>query len=155
MTNDTRTALIENLTANPRQTAVELGITIADAKVLEADGVITNFGTRVTGKRGRPPIEWVVAGAEVSDTQQEVVQAAEGRVSLVKRYDRICNRMWRLREAGERGSDEYNRLADEKAAIYEVTGGIAPEAKPNDYALAGEVVADVDTPLDVPELVAA
>lgn len=152
MTNDTRTALLENLAASPRQTAVELGITIADAKLMEADGLIVNFGTRVTGKRGRPPIEWVVAGTEVSDTQQEAVTAAEGRVALVRKYDRICNRMWRLREADARDSDEYALLADEKAAIYEVTGGTAPDCKPNDYVLVGETVTDVDTPLDVPEV---
>jgi hypothetical protein len=152
MTNDTRTALIDSLTATPRQTAVELGITIAEAKAMEAEGIIVSFGTRVTGKRGRPPIEWVVAGTEVSDTQQEAVEAAQHRVALVLNYDRICNRMWRLREAfsglftgnvagiPEDAVAEYAALADEKALIYEATGGKAPQASTNDFVLAGEYI---------------
>jgi hypothetical protein len=157
MSNDTITALVNRLRENPRSTAQELGTTTQVMDELAAAGHVTRFGNRVTGKRGRPPVEWVVAGTDVSDTQQEAVAEAEARIELHAHYWRVCNRMWRLRDAhpalltsGDNVPDEvveeYMRLMDEKAAIYEGTGGTAPEVRENDYTITGNAVAvEVET----------
>lgn len=157
MSNDTITALVNQLRENPRSTAQELGTTTQVMDELAASGHVTRFGNRVTGKRGRPPVEWVVAGTDVDDTQQEAVAEAEARIELHAHYWRVCNRMWRLRNAyprllvGETNGVpedtilEYMTLADEKTAIYETTGGIAPEVRENDYTITGKAVVEVET----------
>lgn len=72
--------LLKNLKANPGSTAAELGATAAEMKQLEAEGKVVNVGTRRTGKRGKPPAEWAVAGAEANKLKQaneEAKKAAE------------------------------------------------------------------------------
>jgi hypothetical protein len=68
MSNDTITAIVNFIRENPRATAQEAGTTVTVMKALEDMGHVTNAGNRSTGKRGRPPVEWVVAGTEVEDT---------------------------------------------------------------------------------------
>lgn len=57
MSND----LLTTLASKPRSTAKELGATTADMVRLEEAGQVKRVGTRKTGKRGKPPVEWVVA----------------------------------------------------------------------------------------------
>lgn len=67
MTEQTITAITAALRETPRQTAQELGTTTVRMDELEAAGVVKRAGNRVTGKRGRPPVEWVTADTEVED----------------------------------------------------------------------------------------
>lgn len=58
MSND---ELLTTLANKPRSTAKELGATTADMVRLEQAGRVQRVGTRKTGKRGKPPVEWAVA----------------------------------------------------------------------------------------------
>lgn len=53
--------VISKLKRKGGKTASELGTTSLHLRELEADGKVKATGTRPTGKRGRPSIEWTVA----------------------------------------------------------------------------------------------
>lgn len=58
--------ILARLAEAPGSTAVELDTTIVNMKALEANGLVVNIGNRATGKRGRPPVEWAVAGSSAA-----------------------------------------------------------------------------------------
>ena len=151
-------AAIDFIAANPRSTAKEAGLTNAEANALVGQGKIVAVGNRVTGKRGRPPMEYVVAGAALDDDAMIQAQVAEAqeRVRRHKRYEQLWARVLiAYREYGY-GSEEHTAA---KADLHEVfpPGQHPVTPSKNDYVLAGEVtVLDVDTSdMDVPELVEA
>jgi hypothetical protein len=66
MTEQTANAIVTFITANPRCTAGEAGTTIPVLNELERKGKIKRAGKRVTGRKGKPPIEWVAADVNVA-----------------------------------------------------------------------------------------
>lgn len=67
MSNDVISKLTDYIAANPRCTAGEAGTTTVVLRELERLGHIVDAGPRSTGKRGKPPREWVITGTEVGN----------------------------------------------------------------------------------------
>lgn len=133
--------IIAALTENPRATAQEVGATIADMKVLQGRGLVIEYGKRTTGRRGRPPIEWVVAGTDVSHDAvvQESVQRAEGIVRAHRLYEKLSRAI--LAASQEFGYNSPERT--EAVLLRKETFTILPPLpSKNDYVLAGEMVDD-------------
>ncbi len=63
--------IIDFLKNNPGATAQEIGVTPVEMSRLAAKGIVEKVGTRSTGTRGRPPVEWALPGADL--TQREDV----------------------------------------------------------------------------------
>jgi hypothetical protein len=103
--------IIARLTTNPRSTAQECGVTIVKMKALAEQGLIEEFGPRSTGKRGRPPVEWVIAGTKDDHGTPEQAQREdqERRAEEWLSYRRSWDHLWHMREAGLRNSDEYRK----------------------------------------------
>lgn len=148
------TAALKHFEDNPRATAREAGLTNAEANELVGQGRIVAVGNRVTGKRGRPPMEYVVAGAELDHTddayvQKQVAEATE-RVWNNRRYERMWSKVMSAYHDFGYGSEEHTAA---KLDLYELfpKGTVPATPSKNDYVLAGELVED-NTPLDVPEL---
>lgn len=151
MSNDTLTALLNALRDTPRMTANELGdelgrtITNADMKALLAAGHVVEYGNRVTGKRGRPPIEWVVAGTEVSDTAAEAVDTAKAAVENYNAWMASSNKLWHLREDGQVDSDAYAEAYCDHYDRWPM-GTVPPTPTDNQMLLSG-----VRAPKDAPD----
>lgn len=62
------TDIINFLKANPGSIASEIGTTNIVMRDLEEQGLVSRLGNRSTGKRGRPPVEWVAG--ELTDEQK-------------------------------------------------------------------------------------
>lgn len=58
------TEIISFLTDNPGATAKEIGVKPVEMTRLFDKGEVTKVGLRKTGGRGRPSVEWAVAGAD-------------------------------------------------------------------------------------------
>jgi hypothetical protein len=140
-------AVLNFFAENPRATAKEAGITTADTNVLVGAGKLVAVGNRVTGKRGRPPMEYVVAGTEVEDDGfvQRQVEAARAKLSAHRRYERMSNAIMRAANEFGHGSQEH---LDAKALRRESFLILPDVPSKNDYILAGEHV-DLDEPLPV------
>src|SRR4051794_3211230 len=95
--------------ANPRSTAKEAGLTTAEANALVGQGKLVQAGTRQTGKKGRPPTEFVVPGYDFTDDPQATVaaEAAQQRVSDHRRYERLSTAIMRAADAHGHGSPEH------------------------------------------------
>lgn len=78
-------SIIQTLTEKPGSIASELGATTAQMTELERQGKVVRVGKRSTGKRGRPPVEWAVAGTVVPDAVQDSVMVPEAMWKLIKR----------------------------------------------------------------------
>lgn len=151
MSNDTLTALLDALRETPRMTPPELSealgrtITNADLKALQARGLVAEYGTRVTGKRGRPPIEWVIAGTVVSDSAEKAVDAAREAVDNYNDWMASSNKLWHLREDGQGDSDAYAEAYCDHYDRWPM-GTVPPTPTDNQMLLAG-----VRAPKDAPE----
>jgi hypothetical protein len=130
---------IEFFTANPRATAKEAGITTAEANLLVGQGKLMQAGNRVTGQRGRPPMEYVVAGTVMDDDgfSQRQVEAARDRLRINRSYERMSNAIMRAANEFGHGSTEHI-----DAKLLRLETFVTPPALPskNDYVLAGEFV---------------
>jgi hypothetical protein len=88
MTNTTLQSVIDFLAANPGATAQEIGVTPVEMIRLEQepDSPIVRVGQRKTGKRGRPPVEWALAGSvapdapTISDPEHDAILAQWDRI---------------------------------------------------------------------------
>lgn len=133
--------VIQYFTDNPRCTAREAGISNAEANVLVGQGKIVAVGNRVTGKRGRPPMEYVVSGAEMGHTDeayvQAQVQAARDRVNDHRNYERLSNAIMRAANEYGHGSEQH---VEAKLLRTETFSVLPPVPSKNDYILAGEYV---------------
>lgn len=69
MTADQTSQILAFVTEHPRSTAAEAGITVPRMQELENAGLVKRSGKRMTGKKGKPPYEWVAASVEVPDFQ--------------------------------------------------------------------------------------
>lgn len=143
---------ISFIAANPRSTAKEAGLTTAEANSLVGQGKLMQAGQRQTGKKGRPPTEYVVAGYDLSDDPQAqvAVQAAQDRVSDHRRWERLSGVI--MRAADEFGTNSPQHI-DAKLArteAFELTG-LPPLPSSNDYVLAGVIVEEADLPALLPE----
>lgn len=87
MTTETSTSVLAYVTANPRCTAAEAGITVPQMVELENAGLVKRAGNRVTGKKGRPPIEWVLSSVDTggSENGAHVVVSAIAKVVTPER----------------------------------------------------------------------
>lgn len=72
----TNAQIISFLKKNPGSIAAEIGVANTELKPLEADGQIIRVGTRSTGKRGRPPVEWAVSDVDFSTLPERQVMKA-------------------------------------------------------------------------------
>lgn len=140
---------IKFIADNPRATCKEAGITNAEANALVGRGLLVAVGKRVTGKRGKPPTEYVVPGAEgdSADYVSQQVEAATQRVNDHRRFERLSGAVVRAANQFGHGSEQHT---DAKLMRMDAFPTLPPLPSKNDYVLAGEYV-DVDTPLDVPE----
>lgn len=82
------------LADHPGATAQEIGVTPVEMIRLEEqeNSPIVRVGFRKTGKRGRPPVEWAVAGTAVDEPQRGIVisPAAEAEATRSGLSPRIC-----------------------------------------------------------------
>lgn len=137
--------------AYPRSTAKEAGLTTAEANALVGAGKLMQAGHRKTGKKGRPPIEYVVIGYDLTDDPQaqEAVREAQARVDDHRRWERLSGVVMRAANEHGTGSDEH---VDAKLARYEAFPfGIPPLPGPNDWVLAGVTVELEDLPALLPD----
>lgn len=140
------TAAVKFFEANPRATAKEAGITKGEADQLVGAGKILPAGNRKTGKKGRPPVEYVIVGYDLGEDSvaQASVQAAQGRVRIHRHFERLSARMMRAyREFGPL-SEEYLEAKAYRTEAFSVT---PPLPTGTDWVLAGVT----DLPDDEPE----
>jgi hypothetical protein len=147
-------AAIDFIADNPRATAKEAGLTNAEANALVGRGLLIEVGKRVTGKRGRPPAEYVVAGTDLSDNDyvQQQVEKAQQIVRDHRHFERLSNAVMRAANEYGHGSQQHTDAVLLRRETFLV---LPPIPSKNDYILAGEAVDLDDTPLDVPELAEA
>lgn len=69
----TENEILEFLAENPRSIASEIGATSVEMIRLEKKEKVSRVGSRETGNRGRPPVEWAVHGSDLP-----VVEKVEG-----------------------------------------------------------------------------
>jgi hypothetical protein len=146
MSNDQIATIIDRLAAAPRSTAQELGTTTTELDKLVARGLIQRFGTRKTGKRGKPPVEYIVAGADVSDTQAEAVDEAKAKVAEYFAWDRSSSKLWRMREElGYNAAQESDAYMSAYCAHYDrwPQGTVPAIPTQNEMLMAGAAEADV------------
>lgn len=127
---------------NPRSTAAEADITNAEANALVGQGKLMIAGKRVTGKRGRPPYEFVVAGYDLSNdpAAQEAVNKAKAKVEAHRRFERLSNLVMHAANEFGHGSPQH---IDAKLSRYEAFEFGLPELpSKNDYVLAGVIRED-------------
>jgi hypothetical protein len=55
--------ILAALKSAPGSIATEIGSTPNEMKLLAEQGLVQAVGLRKTGKRGRPPVEWAIVGA--------------------------------------------------------------------------------------------
>lgn len=77
------TDIINFLKANPGSIASEIGTTNVVMRDLEEQGLVSRLGNRSTGKRGRPPVEWV-AGELTDEQKAEQEKKAEAKEAAPK-----------------------------------------------------------------------
>lgn len=65
------------LKKQPGATAAELGTTTLVMRDLEKQGKVVAVGTRRTGKRGKPPVEWAVPGPQADALKAQHDEATE------------------------------------------------------------------------------
>lgn len=140
------TTAINFFAENPRSTAKEAGLTKAEADALVGRGKIIPAGNRKTGKKGRPPVEYVVVGFDLDDDSvaQEAVRAAQDRVRAHRNYERLSNAIMRAANEFGHGSDQHT---DAKLYRLEAYSVLPPIPSGNDWVLAGVVVEDAPLPL--------
>jgi hypothetical protein len=145
-------AALKHFEDNPRATAKEAGITNAEANELVGMGRIIEVGKRITGKRGRPPAEYVVAGTVINDDAyvQEQVEKAKARVEAHRHYERLSNAIMRAANEHGHGSDQHVEAKLLRSETFLVLPDLPSK---NDYVLAG--IIEVDPVEEVEELVAA
>lgn len=82
------------LAENPGATAQEIGVTPVEMIRIEEqeNSPIVRVGLRKTGKRGRPPVEWAVAGTPAEEPVAGIVvtPAAEAEATRSGLSPRIC-----------------------------------------------------------------
>src|SRR4051812_20311138 len=100
---------IEYIKANPRATAKEAGLSNAEVNALVGQGKLMQAGKRMTGKKGKPPYEYVVAGYDFADDPQaaEAVEAARERVNAHRLYERMSNAIMRAANEFGHGSEQH------------------------------------------------
>lgn len=134
-------AAIDFIAANPRATAKEAGLTNAEANALVGQGKLVAVGNRVTGKRGRPPMEYIVAGTDLTEDSmaQASVQEAVERVERHRHYERLSSRMMQAYHEFGYGSPEHVEAKANRKDAFPV-----PPVTPskNDYVLAGSNLVD-------------
>ena len=138
------TKAINFIAENPRSTAKEAGLTTAEAVALVGRGLLLQAGHRKTGKKGRPPVEYVVPGYDLSNDPeaQKAVEAAKDRVQMHRHWERLSNAIMRAANEFGNGSSAHLEAKANRAETF-----IAPPPLPstNDYVLAG--VIEEETPL--------
>lgn len=137
---------------NPRATAKEAGITNGEANALVGQGKLVAVGNRVTGQRGRPPMEYVIAGTEVTGDEyvQEQVAKATERVRRNRHFERLSSAIMRAANEHGHGSPQHIEAKANRQDAYPV--GMLPDVpSKNDYVLAGEIVEDAPLPALLPE----
>lgn len=82
--------IIAALTDAPGATAQELGTNVPTMALLEQAGRVIRIGSRSTGKRGRPPVEWAIAGAdvEIAPRISQAQDEARQRVEAFRKWSR-------------------------------------------------------------------
>jgi hypothetical protein len=131
---------IEFIRANPRSTAKEAGLTIAEANSLVGQGKLLQAGKRVTGQKGRPPTEFVTPDYDVSDDAlaQEAVEAARKRVNDHRRFERLSGNVMRAANEFGHGSEQHVAAKLDRAEVF--GRELPPLPSKNDYVLAGVIV---------------
>jgi hypothetical protein len=134
------TTAIDFIRANPRSTAKEAGLTIAEANSLVGQGRLLQAGSRVTGKRGRPPMEFVTPDYDVSDDAlvQEAVDRAIHRVAEHRRFERMSGNIVRAANEFGHGSPQHTEAKLTRSEAFEL--GLPDLPTKNDYVLAGVIV---------------
>lgn len=126
---------------NPRATAKEAGLTTGEANSLVGAGKLMRAGHRKTGKKGRPPVEYVVVGYDLSNdpAAQKAVEAARDRVSAHRTFERLSGAIVRAANEHGHGSEEH---IEAKLYRSESFVTVPPIPSKNDYVLAGVISAD-------------
>jgi hypothetical protein len=108
-------------------------------------GKLMQAGPRVTGKRGRPPMEFVTPDYDVSDDTlvQEAQEAAKRRVNDHRRFERFSGAI--VRAANEHGHNSPEHLEAKALRAEAFPRTLFPAGCPdlpskNDYVLAGVLV---------------
>lgn len=123
MTTSRKTEILAKLAAHPGAIAEEVGATPIEMVNLESISAVMRVGTRKTGKRGRPPVEWAIPGedGEAMARDTSPVKGAPKLIESAHVRDRITsdeNRALDYIEAvfdgkyGQRELQDYRVLAE-------------------------------------------
>jgi hypothetical protein len=144
----TEQRIVTALTEKPRQTAIELNVALHTLRALEARGVIEDFGPRGTGKRGKPPREFIISGSrdEHGSPEQARQQDALKRCADFREWRRSFDKLSDMRLRGESATEAY---AEAREAHYErwPMGTVPPTPNATDLANAG--LADDEAETDI------
>jgi hypothetical protein len=137
------TTAIKFFEQNPRATAKEAGITSGEANALVGRGLLIQAGKRKTGKKGKPPYEYVTPDYDMSiDPEASAnVEAAKQRVRAFRLWERYSGAMMRAHNEYGYGSDEHTEAKLTRREAFPL--GPPEQPSPGDYALAGAAVADL------------
>lgn len=140
-------AAIKFIADNPRSTAKEAGLTNAEVNALVGAGKLIQAGKRKTGKKGKPPYEYVVPSYDLSNDPEtsKAADEAKARVAEHRRYERFWTKIMMADRQYGYGSEQHTAA---KLDMWEVfpKGVIPVTPSSNDYVLAG-VITDADLAL--------
>jgi hypothetical protein len=130
--------ILKSLAEKPGQIASELGTTTVEMNKLAAAGKVIALGTRSTGKRGRPPVEWAVAGAGVASDEQDdskAVQKAQAKRQAWRTFNSLSVAIDNARKLYGTGSEEHQTAMQARRDAF--PDGYPQMPSKNDYDLTG------------------
>jgi hypothetical protein len=121
---DTTKDILSRLADKPGATATEIGTTPVEMIRMEKAGYVTRTGVRRTpGKRGRPPVEWMVTGTQppepkvaASDENVTGIYFNREQQRMIDYIDNQLGRIARGERKDEDGGDE-RLLRDRRKAV--------------------------------------
>lgn len=128
MSTSKKKEILAKLATKPGAIADEVGATPIEMVNLESIGAIIRVGSRKTGKRGRPPVEWAVANEDGSPAPRDtspvkgapkLVESSHIRENISAEENRVLDYIESVfaGKYGQRELGDYTTLADRYRSI--------------------------------------
>jgi hypothetical protein len=130
--------ILKSLAEKPGQIASELGTTTVEMNKLAAAGKVIALGTRSTGKPGRPPVEWAVAGTAAASEESDdnkAVQKAQAKRQAWRTFNSLSVAIDNARKLYGTGSEEHEAAKQARRDAF--PDGYPQMPSKNDYDLTG------------------
>jgi hypothetical protein len=112
---DTIKEVLSRLADKPGAIATEIGSTPVEMIRMEKAGYVTRTGVRrIPGKRGRPPVEWMVTGAEPPEAKEDTTLESWADLGIGRDHTRILTYVDRQLDLIRSGKRQDENGSDEK-----------------------------------------